>query len=68
MGKEINVSGVGGTQSTAKDTGYLDNFCRVYASEHTKANALCFAGIEDNCNIQRYSFMVHTDRDIVFSR
>ncbi len=41
------VKGVGGTQLIVDQVGDLDGFFEVYASEHTRANVLSFADIED---------------------
>ncbi len=68
----VQVSGVGGVQLVAKETGYLEDFLRVYASSDTRANVLCFSDVEDVYEItyaQGQSFTVHLpDRDIVFNR
>jgi hypothetical protein len=67
---EVNINGVGGLQFTVRDTGYLDEFFRVYTSEDTFANVLSFAEVEDAYpirNISQESFMVHLPhRDITF--
>ncbi len=39
---------VGGHQFTVGDTGYLDEFFRVYASTEMHANVLSFAEVEDH--------------------
>jgi hypothetical protein len=44
---QINVKGVGGVQLIVDKVGDLDGFFQVYASEHTTANVLCFADVED---------------------
>ena len=38
--KEVNINGVGGLQFTVNETGYLDEFFRVYASEDIHSNVL----------------------------
>jgi hypothetical protein len=46
--------------------GYLDGFFEVYASEHTKANILSFADIEDLYEIKYTrgdAFVVHMSDD-----
>ncbi len=43
----IKVSGVGGVQLYTEETGYLEDFFRVYTSTETKANVLSFADVED---------------------
>jgi hypothetical protein len=69
---EIRVNGVGGVQVRTNETGYLQDFFRVYTSPDTKANVLSFADVEDMYPITyepQESFTVHLpDRDIVFSR
>jgi hypothetical protein len=68
----VKVSGIGGVQLVAKETGYLEDFFRVYASSDTRANVLCFSDVEDVYDItyvQGHSFTVHLpERDIVFHR
>jgi hypothetical protein len=68
----IKVSGVGGAQLYTEETGYLEDFFRVYTSTETKANVLSFADVEDLYKITyqpQESFTVHLpDRDIVFHR
>jgi hypothetical protein len=44
--KPIRVNGVGGVQLLADQTGYLQDFFRVYASRDIRANVLCFADVE----------------------
>ena len=70
--RPVYVNGAGGTQFTAHDTGYLQDFFSVYASEDTHANILSFAEVEDMYPITyvpRESFTVHLpDHDIVFHR
>ncbi len=44
---QIWVKGVGGVQLIVDKVGDLDGFFQVYASEHTTANVLCFADVED---------------------
>jgi hypothetical protein len=43
----VRVKGVGGTQLIVDQVGDLEGFFEVYASEHTKANVLSFADVED---------------------
>jgi hypothetical protein len=46
--------------------GHLDGFFEVYASEHTKANVLSFADVEDLYDItykRGDSFVVHMSDD-----
>jgi hypothetical protein len=43
----IRVNGVGGVQLYTDETGYLQDFFRVYSSMETKANVLSFADVED---------------------
>jgi hypothetical protein len=70
--KPIRVNGVGGVQLVVSETGYLQDFFRVYATKDTKANVLCFMDVEDLYKItykQGTSFTVHLpDRDIMFKR
>ena len=65
----IRVNGVGGVQLYTDETGYIENFFRVYSSAETKANVLSFADVEDLYTITyqpQESFTVHLlDRDIV---
>lgn len=49
-------------QLSVKKMGFLDIFFRVYASEDTKANFLCFADIEgmyDIAYVPKESFTVY---------
>jgi hypothetical protein len=52
--------------------GMLPGFFRVYASEETKANILCFSDVEDMYKIsykRRKDFVVHIgEKEIVFER
>jgi hypothetical protein len=68
----VKISGVGGVQLVAKESGYVQDFFRVYASNDTRANVLCFSDVEDMYEItyvQGQSFTVHLpERDIVFRR
>jgi hypothetical protein len=70
--REVKINGVGGHQFTVRKTGFLDPFFPVYASEHTKANILSFAQVEDKYPItfkQQDSFTVHLPHvDVVFKR
>jgi hypothetical protein len=43
----VRVKGVGGTQLIVDQVGDLDGFFEVYTSEHTRANVLSFANVED---------------------
>jgi hypothetical protein len=69
---ELKINGVGGEQLIVQDTGDLQDFFRVYSSEHTKANVLCFADIEDKYKVTyvpQVGFIVHMDdRDLEFKR
>jgi len=55
-----------------EQTGYLDNFFRVYASEETKVNVLCFVDVMELYEISFdpvVGFTVHMpDRDLVFKQ
>jgi hypothetical protein len=66
--EDVRINGVGGHQFTVEDTGYLDDFFRIYANTETHANVLSFAEVEDHFPITyvpRESFTVHLqDRDI----
>jgi hypothetical protein len=70
--EEIKINGIGGLQLCAKETGYLNDFFRVYASEETKTNVLSFAGVEDMYDItyiRGESFIVHLpEKDLEFTR
>jgi hypothetical protein len=70
--EEVNICGVRGLQLCMKETGYLSEFFRVYASEDTKANVLSFADVEDLydvTNVRGESFVVHLpSRDLEFVR
>jgi hypothetical protein len=44
---QVRVKGVGGTQLIVDQVGDLNGFFEVYASEHTRANVLSFADVED---------------------
>ena len=70
--KSIKINGVGGHQFTVAETGYLDLFFSVYASEHTNANILSFLQVEDKFPItykSQDSFTVHLPHvDIMFKR
>jgi hypothetical protein len=70
--KKVKVNGVGGKQMIVDRMGMLPVFFRVYASEETKANVLCFSDVEDLYRItykHRESFTVHMqERDIAFER
>ena len=70
--EEVNICGVGGLQLRVKETGYLNEFFRVYASEDTKANVLSFADVEDLYDVtyvRGESFVVHLpSRDLEFVR
>jgi hypothetical protein len=43
----VRIHGVGGAQLYTDETGYLEDFFKVYSSPETKVNALSFASIED---------------------
>jgi hypothetical protein len=70
--EEVNICGVGGLQLHVKETGYLNEFFRVYASEDMKANVLSFADVEDLYDVtyvRGESFVVHLpSRDLEFVR
>jgi hypothetical protein len=70
--KPIRVNGVGGMQLVVNETGYLQDFFRVYTTANTKANILGFTEVEDLYEItynQGTSLTVHLpDRDIIFKR
>jgi hypothetical protein len=70
--EEVNICDVGGLQLRVKETGYLNEFFRVYASEDTKANVLSFADVEDLYDVtyvRGESFVVHLpSRDLEFVR
>ena len=70
--RKVKINGVGGHQFTVEETGFLDPMFQVYVSEHTKANILSFAQVEDQYPITyapQESFTVHLPRgDIVFKR
>jgi hypothetical protein len=70
--EEVNICGVGDLQLRVKETGYLNEFFRVYASEDTKANVLSLADVEDLYDVtyvRGESFVVHLpSRDLEFVR
>jgi hypothetical protein len=70
--RRIRISGVGGLQLIVDKVGMLDGFFQVYASEHTKANVLSFADVEDKYEItyvRGHKFTVHMpEEDVVFER
>jgi hypothetical protein len=45
--KPVTVNGIGGRQLVVTQTGYLDEFFRVYASEDVKPNVLSLDDVED---------------------
>ena len=57
---------------TVSETGHLESFFRVHASEKAMANVLSFAEVEDKFNITYLpgeGFVVHLeDRDILLAR
>jgi hypothetical protein len=62
---EIRVNGVGGVQLCTNETGYLQDFFRVYTSPDTKANVLSFADAEDILHIShkrvsQYTYLIGT--------
>jgi hypothetical protein len=67
----FRVNGVGGVQLYTDETGYLEDFFRVYSSTEMKVN-VSSADMEDLYTITyqpQESFTVHLpDRDIVFHR
>ena len=66
------MNGIGGLTITVSETGHLENFFSVYASEKAMANVLSFAEVEDRFKITYLpgeGFVVHLkDRDILFAR
>jgi hypothetical protein len=70
--KIIRVKGVGGVQLVVDQIGMLEGFFTVYACEHTKANVLSFADVEDIYRItyqRKQAFVVHMGiRDLIFKR
>jgi hypothetical protein len=68
--RKIKVNGVGGKQLIVDKMGMLPGFFRVYTSEETKANVLCFSDVEDMYEISyehRKAFVVHMgEKEIVF--
>jgi len=58
----VRITGVGGMQLCTNETGYLEDFFRVYCSRNTKANVLSFSDVEDVYPITyqpQESFTVH---------
>jgi hypothetical protein len=56
------VNGIGGKQLVAMQTGYLDEFFRVHASEQAKPNVSSLANVEDVYEvtyIPGQAFVVH---------
>jgi hypothetical protein len=70
--RRIKVNGVGGKQMIVDKMGMLLGVFRVYASEETKENVLCFSDVEDMYEISykhRKAFVVHMgEREIAFER
>jgi hypothetical protein len=70
--EEVKINGVGDLQLCAKETSYLNDFFRVYASEEMKANVLSFADVEDMYDItyvRGESFIVHLpEKNLEFTR
>ncbi len=66
------MRGVGGLQLIVDRVGTLEGFFQVFASEHTKANVLSFAEVEDKYRVTyvaQKAFVVHMqDRELTFSR
>jgi hypothetical protein len=63
---EININGVGGVQLHTSETGYLDDFFRVYTSPDMMANVLSFSDVEGVYPITYQPKVQLPDRDIVF--
>jgi hypothetical protein len=58
----VTVNGIGGKQLVAMQTGYLDEFFRVHASEQAKPNVSSLANVEDVYEvtyIPGQAFVVH---------
>jgi hypothetical protein len=53
------VNSIGGKQLVAMQTGYLDEFFRVYASKQAKPNVLKLAEVKDVTYILGQAFIVH---------
>jgi hypothetical protein len=70
--KKIVIKGVRGPQLIVDQVGDLEGFFEVYASEHTKANILSFAEVEDMYKVTYKggaAFVVHmADRNVEFKR
>jgi hypothetical protein len=70
--EEVSICGVRGLQLRMKETSYLNEFFRVYASEDMKANVLSFADVEDLYDVtyvRGESFVVHLpSRDLELVR
>jgi hypothetical protein len=68
--KPVTVNGIGGRQLVVTQTGYLDEFFRVYASEDAKPNVLSLADVEDMFPVTYVpgkAFVVHLPgRDLEF--
>jgi hypothetical protein len=68
--KIIKVNGIGGYQMTVSRKGHLPGFFDVYCHEGVKVNVLCFADVEDLCEVlyrPNVGFVVHLDgQEIVF--
>jgi hypothetical protein len=66
----VRVNGLGGLHLHIDETGYLEDFFRVYTSTKTKANVLSFADVEDLYTITYQPLKRFTvylpDQDIVF--
>ncbi len=57
---QVKLKGVGGTQLIVNKLGDLEGFFEVYASEHTTANVICFADVEDKYDITYHKGMSFT--------
>jgi hypothetical protein len=70
--KIIRVKGVGSVQLVVNQIGMLEGFFTVYVCEHTRANVLSFADVEDIDRItyqRKQAFIVHMGAgNLVFSR
>jgi hypothetical protein len=70
--KPVTMNDIGGRQLVVTQTGYLDEFFRVYASEDVKPNRFSSADVEDMFPVTYVpgkAFMVHLPgRDLEFAR
>jgi hypothetical protein len=70
---QVRVKGVGGTQLIVDQVGDLDGFFEVYASEHTRANVLSFADVEDKYVVtykekEAFTVRLSCGKEIKFAR